>query len=45
MKKASPTTYRVGSIREFAEWTRRVVRDPNAVRGAPKIWFDSEETA
>ena len=45
MKKASPTTYKVGSIREFAEWTRRVVRDPNAARGVPKIWFESEGTA
>jgi predicted transcriptional regulator len=45
MKKASPTTYKVGSIREFAEWTRRVVRAPNAARGVPKAWFDSEGTA
>lgn len=45
MKKASPTTYKVGSIREFAEWTRHVVRDPSAARGVPKTWFDSEETA
>ncbi len=45
MKKASPTTYRVGSIREFAEWTQRVVRDSTAARGVPKTWFDSEDTA
>jgi len=45
MKKASPTTYNVGSIGEFAEWTRRVVRDPNAAHGVPKTWFDTEETA
>ncbi len=45
MKKASPMTYRVGSIREFAEWTRRVVRDSKATHGVPKTWFDSEETA
>lgn len=45
MRKASPTTYRVGSIREFAEWTRRVVRDSNAARAVPKTWFDSEAAA
>jgi hypothetical protein len=45
MKKGFPQTYKVGSIREFAEWTRRVVRDPNAARGVPKRWFDSEDTA
>jgi len=45
MKKESPTTYRVGSLREFAEWTRTVVRDPRRARGAPKKWFDSEATA
>jgi predicted transcriptional regulator len=45
MKKASPTTYRIGSIREFAEWTQRVVRDSKAGHGVPKTWFDSEDTA
>lgn len=45
MKKASPTTYRVGTLREFADWTKQVVRDPAAARDAPKQWFDSEETA
>lgn len=35
----------VGSIGEFAEWTRRVVRDPDAGHGVPKTWFDSEEAA
>ncbi|MGH7119871.1 MAG: MarR family transcriptional regulator [Acetobacteraceae bacterium] len=45
MKKASPTTYKVGSIGEFAEWTRRVVHNFDAGRGVPKTWFDSEETA
>lgn len=38
-------TYKVGSVGEFAEWTRRVVRDANAARSVPKTWFDSEETA
>lgn len=45
MKKASPTTFRVGSLREFADWTRRVVRDPAAAEGVPKTWYDSEATA
>jgi|SRR5271165_1187983 len=45
MKKASSTTYRVGSLREFAEWTKQVVREPAGARGVPKRWFDSEETA
>jgi predicted transcriptional regulator len=45
MRKESPTTYRIGSIREFADWTRRIVRDPSAARGVPKRWFDSEDTA
>jgi len=45
MRKASPTTYKVGSIREFADWTRDVVRDTNAARGVAKTWFDSEDTA
>jgi predicted transcriptional regulator len=45
MKKESPTVYGVGSLREFAEWTKQVVRDPARARGVPKRWFDSEETA
>jgi len=45
MIKESPTTYRVGSIGAFADWTKRVVRDPGSAHGAPKKWFDSEETA
>ena len=45
MKKTSPTTYKVGSLSEFAAWTRRVVADPQATRAHPKKWFDSEETA
>ncbi len=45
MKKISRTTYKVGSLREFAEWTKQVVRDPANARGVPKKWFDSEETA
>jgi predicted transcriptional regulator len=45
MKKESPTTYRVGSLQEFAEWTKSVVRDPKSADGVPKQWFDSEETA
>jgi predicted transcriptional regulator len=45
MKMASPTTYKVGSIGEFAAWTKRVIRDPQAASDHPKRWFDSEATA
>ncbi|MBV8573997.1 MAG: helix-turn-helix domain-containing protein [Acetobacteraceae bacterium] len=45
MKKTSSTTYKIGSIGEFAAWTKRVVRDPRAARDFPKKWFDSEEAA
>jgi predicted transcriptional regulator len=45
MKKASPTTYNVGSIGEFAAWTKRVICDPQATGDIPKKWFDSEATA
>jgi predicted transcriptional regulator len=45
MKKVSPTTYKVGSIGEFAAWTKRVICDPQATRDIPKKWFDSEATA
>ena len=38
-------TYKVGTIGEFAAWTRRVVRDPAAARDVPKNWYDSEDTA
>jgi len=45
MKKKSPMTYKVGSLREFAEWTKRVVRDQAGARETPKRWFSSEATA
>src|SRR5712691_3758514 len=45
MKKTSPTTYKVGSVGEFAAWTKRVIGDPQAAHGHPKKWFDSEATA
>jgi len=45
MKKTSPTTYKVGSISEFAAWTKRVIGDPQAARDHPKKWVDSEATA
>jgi hypothetical protein len=45
MKKTSPTTYNVGSIGEFAAWTKRVICDPKAAREFPKKWFESEEAA
>ena len=38
-------SYRVGSLREFAEWTKRVVRDQAGAGATPKGWFDSEATA
>jgi hypothetical protein len=38
-------TYRVGTIGEFAEWTKAVVRDPSRASGVPRKWFDSETTA
>ncbi len=38
-------TYKVGSIGEFAAWTKEVVRDPRRGRGVPRKWFDSEITA
>jgi predicted transcriptional regulator len=45
MKKTSPTTYKVGSIGEFAAWTKRIICDPQAVREFPKKWFETEEVA
>ena len=45
MKKASSTTYKVGSIGEFAAWTKQVVHDPAYASDHPKQWFDSEEMA
>ena|SRR6266581_8099698 len=45
MKKTSPTTYKVGSIGEFAAWTKRVIGDPRAASDHPKRWVDSEATA
>jgi len=45
MKKVSHTTYKVGSLREFAEWTKSIVREPKSAQGMPKRWFDREETA
>ena len=38
-------TYKVGSLKEFAAWTRRVVQDPKAAQGVPKTWYDSDQTA
>ena len=45
MKRASRTTYKVGSLGAFADWTKRVVRDPASARGVPKTWYDSEATS
>jgi predicted transcriptional regulator len=44
-KESHTTSHKVGSIREFAEWTKQIVRDPARAEGVPKIWFESEETA
>lgn len=38
-------TYRIGSLGEFAEWTKRVIRDPQAMSGNPGKWFETEEAA
>lgn len=45
MEKVSSTNYKVGSLREFAEWTKRVVRDPKAANGAPKKCDGSDARA
>ncbi len=45
MKKESPTTYKIGSIGEFAAWTKRVVMRPGSAVRVPRKWFDSEATA
>jgi predicted transcriptional regulator len=45
MKKASRTTYKVGSSGEFAAWTKRVIHDPQAAHEFPKKWFETEEAA
>jgi len=45
MKDRSPTPYRVGSLRDFAAWTKRVMHDPDSARGEPRTWYDSDATA
>ena len=45
MKEGLRMTYRIGSLGEFAAWTKSVVRDPAAGEGVAKTWFDSEATA
>ncbi len=45
MSKASPTTYKVGSIGEFAAWTKETLRNPEAGRDVPRKWFDTKATA
>src|SRR6266536_3490687 len=45
MSKASPTTYKVGSIGEFAAWTKQMLRNPEAGRDVPRKWFDTKATA
>ncbi len=38
-------TYRTGTIGQFMAWTKQVIRDPEAAKGQPKRWFESETTA
>jgi predicted transcriptional regulator len=38
-------TYKIGSIGEFARWTKRVIADPKTAGKQPKRWFDSDKTA
>jgi predicted transcriptional regulator len=38
-------TYKTGSLRDFADWTKRVVRDPAAARDVPKTWIEAEVPA
>ena len=38
-------TYKIGTVGEFMAWTQQVIRDPALAKGAPKRWFDAEETA
>ncbi len=45
MNKVFPTTYRIGSLGEFAAWAKDVARDPATAQGVPKKWFDDEATA
>ena len=37
-------TYRVGSIGEFAAWTKDMLHDSRAGRGVPRKWFDAQAT-
>jgi hypothetical protein len=45
MMQSSRATYEVGTLREFAEWTKQIVRDRASAQGVPKKWFDNDETA
>lgn len=38
-------TYKIGTVGEFMNWTKRVVANPDAAADAPKNWFDDEATA
>lgn len=38
-------TYRIGSPGEFAEWTKRVIQDPQAAGETPRKWCETEEVA
>jgi len=38
-------SYKIGSMNEFMQWTKEVVRDPTSASGTPKRWYDSANTA
>jgi hypothetical protein len=42
VKMTSSTTCKIGTIGEFAAWTKRTICDPKAPCGVPKKWFDIE---
>ncbi len=38
-------TYKTGSLADFADWTKSVVRDPAAALDVPKAWVETEDRA
>jgi hypothetical protein len=37
--------HKTATLGAFMTWTKQVIRDPAAARGAPRRWYDSEATA
>jgi predicted transcriptional regulator len=37
--------HKADTVGAFMAWTKRVIRDPAAAKGAPRRWYDSEATA